>query len=104
MVELALPKSFKRLNLEEQKSVLKQLKDAARTALNKGWHIFPAPYLTKKKEPAARRMRVMTRKHWRNGTLEFLRIPVFGSTIRISLSWTLMAESAITTTSWHGLR
>jgi len=48
MAELALPKSFKRLNLEQQQAILKQLKDAARTALNKGWHIFPAPYLTKK--------------------------------------------------------
>src|SRR5947207_355510 len=39
-------------------------------------------------------MRVMTRKHWRNGRLEFLRIPASGSTIRTSLSSISTEESA----------
>ena len=43
----ALPTAFARLNPEERTAILKQLTDAAKAALNKGWYIFPAPYLTK---------------------------------------------------------
>lgn len=44
---MTLPKAFARLNPEKQAAILRQLTDAARTALSKGWYIFPAPYLTK---------------------------------------------------------
>lgn len=42
-----LPRSFTRLDPEKQKAILKQLRDAAKAAVEKGWYVFPAPYLTK---------------------------------------------------------
>jgi len=41
------PRSFTRLDPEKQAAILKQLTDAAKAAIDRGWHVFPAPYLTK---------------------------------------------------------
>jgi hypothetical protein len=47
MPRLSLPRSFTRLNAKKQSAILKQLTDAATAAIDKGWYVFPAPYLTK---------------------------------------------------------